>query len=250
MDGSMDGCGGYSGRVRNRFQSAALAVAFLVLATAGTAGVSGCSSWQDVPEPHVTLTSADSQESAPDNEEETAETAGAEVPGAQAPEAETPPEPVIPQPPACDTAPDPRAAQYPVGATGIVPTVRTHFSYNVVENTYDACAPISYIAFGGRYSDANGGGSTGSSFTDAVMFFTNGTHHATVTFPRYDGITVNGDSMELRASAWDPMTGSADRRYIPHTVTFQERGGDLVPTGGDVQWFLSRVPEGVDYPLF
>lgn len=144
---------------------------------------------------------------------------------------------------ACANLPkDPRQVYATGTAPGRMPAVDVDSVINNywigdIENSYDPCAPISWIVFHGQNGSAEGPAQTGASVNDGLALYANGVPaNEMVEFERVESVTPVGDNaVEL---TWGERTQGTAAGVTEHfTVRIEADGTSVRAVAGDADRF-------------
>lgn len=144
---------------------------------------------------------------------------------------------------ACANLPkDPRQVYATGTAPGRMPAVDVdsvinNYWISDIENSYDPCAPISWIVFHGQNGSAEGPGQTGASVNDGLALYANGVPaNEMVEFERVESVTpVGGNAVEL---TWGERTQGTAAGVTEHfTVRIEADGTSVRAVSGDADRF-------------
>lgn len=163
-----------------------------------------------------------------------------------APKSETPPtgEACVTDVQASEFGPAVRAGRVPRGELGVQPwqvqpLEGFYYHFQIKEDGYDSCLPLSYVSLAGSNGDAAGSAGIGAAIADAVVFFTYGdliTQPAPFEMKTVERVTRLGPSeLEVLYGHAGGATAEGVTEYYP--LRFFHDGG--LSAAGD-------LPEGID----
>lgn len=147
---------------------------------------------------------------------------------------------------------DPREAYASGTAPGRMPSDRgDDFNFWIadIDNSYDPCAPISWITFNGEVGDKNGPNNNAASVGHALALYVHGEPVNEVTmFDSVDKVSrVSDDAVDFTWGERSITTSAGITAH--HTVRLQVDGDSVEPVSGDIDLFNKALNEHMTFML-
>ena len=118
-----------------------------------------------------------------------------------------------------------------------------------IDNSYDPCAPISWITFNGEVGDKNGPNNNAASVGHALALYVHGEPVNEVTmFDSVDKVSrVSDDAVDFTWGERSITTSAGITAH--HTVRLQVDGDSVEPVSGDIDLFNKALNEHMTFML-